>query len=130
MLVDDSEEELEIVEKEKTLEELFRQEREEADEVDRGERGESAIPEATQALLRLRADRLDSPDPLLENDRVSVPSFSTTAFAHRIVPQTLSPTRIRSVRSATPPSPTTRATSFSASSATCSATPTPSIDRR
>ncbi|BGP09303.1 hypothetical protein JCM10049v2_005167 [Rhodotorula toruloides] len=70
VLVDDSEEELEIVEKEKTLEELFRQEREEADEVDRGERGESAIPEATQALLRLRADRLDSPDPLLENDHL------------------------------------------------------------
>ncbi|BGP33302.1 hypothetical protein JCM10296v2_005098 [Rhodotorula toruloides] len=68
VLVDDSEEELEIVEKEKTLEELFRQEREEADEADRAERGESAMPEATQALLRLRADRLDSPDPLLAND--------------------------------------------------------------
>ncbi|EGU11330.1 Proteophosphoglycan ppg4 [Rhodotorula toruloides ATCC 204091] len=68
VLVDDSEEELEIVEKEKTLEELFRQEREEADEADRAERGESAMPEATRALLRLRADRLDSPDPLLEND--------------------------------------------------------------
>ncbi|BGP25745.1 hypothetical protein JCM10295v2_004680 [Rhodotorula toruloides] len=69
VLVDDSEEDVEIFEKEKTLEELFKQEREEAAEADRAERGESAWPEATQARLRLRTDRLDSPDPLLENDQ-------------------------------------------------------------
>lgn len=125
----ESDDDLEIVEKEKTLEELFRQDREEADEAERAARGESAVPQPTQALLKLRADRLDSPDPLLENDSASFSLlFFTRSCANFVTSQTQSLTPTPSALSATACSPTSRATSSSASSATSSTIPMPTAD--